>query len=149
MPLKDAIKVTRKTFFNPTGWLGYDLLATQTRVLWRLVKNLFVMPEAGRAETFEQATERFKLSDEQVKEIAHTFRIYTFIFSGCGIITLLFSFYLIFYHGTFAGLIIGFATAAVFFAYAFRYSFWRFQIRHRTLGGTFQEWLHDKPKNEA
>lgn len=149
MPLKDAVKVTRKTFFNPTGWLGYDMLANQSRVLWSLVRGLFVLPEAGRAETFEQATERFKLSDEQINEVSRNFLIYTIIFTTCGVITFLFSLYLLFFRGTFAGLLIGLATMAVFFSYAFRYSFWRFEIRHRKLGATFQEWLHNKPKKEV
>jgi len=149
MPLKDAVKISRKTFFNPTGWFGYEMLATQSRIIWNLVKGLFVLPETGRTETFEQATERFKLSDEQINEMSRNFRIYTIIFTACGVITLLFSFYLLVFQGTFAGLLIGLATAAVFFAYAFRYSFWRFEITHRKLGATFQEWLHDKPKKEV
>lgn len=149
MPLKDAVKITRKTFLNPTGWFGYDLLANQTRIFWSLMKSLFVLPVAGRAETFDEARERFKLTDEKLNELSQNFRLFTLIFSACGIITLIFSFYLLFAYGTFAGCMIGLATVAVFFAYAFRYSFWRFQIVHRKLGCTFQEWLHNKPEQEV
>ncbi|HSW93797.1 MAG TPA: hypothetical protein VLJ15_05500 [Gammaproteobacteria bacterium] len=149
MPLKDAVKISRKTFLNPTGWFGYDLLANQTRIFWDLMKSLFVLPVAGRAETFEGARERFKLTDEKLNELAQNFRLFALIFAACGSLTLLFSFYLLFAHGSFAGWLIGLATAAVFFAYGFRYSFWRFQIIHRKLGCTFQEWLHNKPKQEV
>lgn len=149
MPLKDVVKVSRKTFFNPTAWLGYDLLKAQFKISWDLIKSLFVMPIATREETFDQAVQRFKLTDKQLLEISKNFLIYTLVFVSCAIITLIFSFYLLVQHGSFAGLLIGIAATAVFLAYAFRYSFWRFQIKQRKLGCTFDEWLHNKPKKEV
>ena len=149
MPLKDAVKVSRKTFFNPAGWLGYDMLKTQFRVTWDLIKTLFTVPIAQREETFDQAVTRFKLTDQQLNNISRNFLIYSAIFVACGILTVTFAFYLLIHHGTFAGLLLGIAAAAVFFTYAFRYSFWRFQIKNRRLGCTFDEWLHNKPKKEV
>ncbi len=148
MPLKDTVKVSRKTFFNPSGWLGYEMLKTQFKISWSVIKNLYTPPAAGRTETFEQATERFNLTDKQVESISKKFLEYTIIFVICGILTFLFSAYLLFRHASFAGLIIGIATTAVFFAYAFRYSFWRFEIKHRRLGCTFEEWWNGKPMNK-
>jgi len=145
MPLKDVVKVSRKTFFNPSGWLGYDMLKSQFRISWSVIKNLYSPPSLTREETFEQATQRFKLADEQVQSVSRNFLIYSIAFAVFGLATMLFSVYLLFHHGTFAGFMIGVATTAVFLAYAFRYSFWRFEIKHRKLGCTFEEWLRGKP----
>ncbi len=148
MPLKDVVKVSRKTFFNPSGWLGYDMLKTQFTTSWAVLKNLYTVPgttPVTQAETFEQAAERFKLSDEQLSKTAFNFLIYSSIFVVCAVITVIFSIYLLVHHATFAGFVLGLATTAVFGAYAFRFSFWRFQIKHRKLGCTFQEWLSGKP----
>jgi len=30
MALKDVVKVSRKTFFNPRAWVGYDQVKTST-----------------------------------------------------------------------------------------------------------------------
>lgn len=140
MALKDGLKVTRKTFFNPTGWLGYDMLKAQFSTNWQIIRNLYSPPVATRKETFEQASQRFDLTEDKIQEISKNFRLYVTIFVASGSVTLLFAFYLLFVHGTFAGLILGIATSAVFFAFAFRYSFWRFEIINRKLGCTFDEW---------
>jgi intracellular multiplication protein IcmV len=152
MPLKDALKVSRKTFFNPSGWLGYDMLRTQFAVSWRIIKSLFVLPEATTAEekeTFEEAKDRFKLTDEQVERISKNLLTYTIIFTSCGVATFVFAIYLLFYYGTFAGFIVGISATAVFLAYAFRYSFWRFEVKYRKLGCTFEEWMQGKPKEDT
>ena len=143
MPLKDVFKVSRKTFFNPTGWLGYDAIRTQFATSWQIIKNLYTIPTAGPGETFEQARERFNLTDEGVDRMARQFQLFTGVLVACGLVTLLFSLYLLF-TGSFAGFMIGAATAAVFWAYGFRYSFWRFEITHRKLGCTFDEWWRGK-----
>lgn len=147
MALKDALKVSRKTFFNPTGWLGYDMLKTQFSTNWQIIKNLYSPAETGRQETFEQAKQRFNLTDQQVDQISRNFKLYILIFMTCGLITILFSFYLLFFLGAFAGFILGIVTSTVFFAFAFRYSFWRFEMKHRKLGCTFDEWLRGKPSS--
>jgi|SRR5579872_2369813 len=149
MPLKDALKVSRKTFFNPSGWLGYGMLKNQFSMSWQMTKGLFTTPVPGREETFEQAKERFNLTDEQLNEISKNFLIYVVIFTTCGAVTLLFSLYLLFFHGTFAGFLLGISTTAVFLSYAFRYSFWRFEVKHRKLGCTFEEWMQGKPKEDT
>ncbi len=143
MALKDVVKISRKTFFNPTGWLGYDSLGAQFRSSWQILKDMFTTPTAGNTETFEQAQQRFNLTEEQIQHISKQFSLFTYILVACGVMTILFSFYLLF-RGVFSGFLIGVATTAVFCAYAFRYSFWRFEIIHRKLGCTFNEWWTGK-----
>ena len=147
MALKDAVKISRKTFFNPRGWLGYDMLKTQFTTSWSVIKNLCTLPVATRTETFEQAQQRFQLSEEQLDDISKKFWIFVWVLNAFGVFSFLFSVYLLVRYGTFAGFVLGVATAAIFFAYAFRYSFWRFEIKHRKLGCTFKEWLAGKPSS--
>ena len=145
--VKDVFKVSRKTFFNPSGWLGYGMLKAQFVSSWRILKSIFTLPVPTRTETFSEAATRFNLTEEQIQKTASNFFLYSLILTVCGVITIGFSVYLLFHHGTFAGFILGMATTALFFAYAFRFSFWRFQIQQRKLGCTFKEWLSGKANN--
>lgn len=144
MPLKDVVKVSRKTFFNPLGWLGYDMLKAQLRLSKDVLKESFTPPEATRKETFEEAMQRLNLNDEDVEQTAKRFFMFSIIFVVGGAATLGFSLYLLLNVGTFAGFILGIVSAILFGVYAFRYNFWYFQIKHRKLGCTFEEWRNGK-----
>jgi intracellular multiplication protein IcmV len=145
MAVKDVLKVSRKTFFNPRGWLGYDTLKTSSLGLWVILKDLFTVAEPARQETFEVALKRLNLTEEDLKKSARFYTILTAIFVVLGSISFLFCFYFLFYHQTLSGCMLAIATAAVFFAQAFRYHFWLFQIKHRKLGCTLEEWRRGKP----
>ena len=145
MPLKDAVKVSRKTFFNPRGWAGYDSLKTQVVITWGIVKNLFSPAAPRRQETFEQAVQRLNLSEKEIQQVSNRYLVYAYAFVILGVGTLFFSFYLLLHHGTPAGWMLGLLTTALFFVFAFRYHFWHFQIKHRKLGCTFEEWRQGKP----
>lgn len=145
MPIKDVLKVSRKTFFNPRGWFGYDALKENTLGLWVVLKDLFTVDQPTRQETFEEAIKRLKLTEEDLKNSAQSYTILTTIFVILGSISFLFCFYFLFYHQTLAGCVLAIATAAIFFSQAFRYHFWLFQIKHRKLGCTFEEWRRGKP----
>lgn len=140
MALKDIVKVNRKTFIDPRSWLGYDNVKEQTRTLWTTVKELFVTPTPKRQESFEQAVQRFNLTDEDLAEAQKNFLFFAGFFLVLAVFSLFVGFYLIVFHRTFAGLILAFATTALFGAQAFKYHFWSFQIKHRKLGCTFQEY---------
>lgn len=154
MPLKDAVKISRKTFFNPRGWFGYDLLKSHTQVIWGVLKNLFSPASAPRrVETFTQAMERLRLAEADIQQVAKNYFLYSLVFAAFGAIACGFSFYLLIHHGTAAGWILGLASSALCFVYSFRYHFWVFQIKQRKLGCTFKEWwrgkLDDQPRSPS
>ncbi len=62
MPIKDLFKVSRKTFFNPAGWVGYGWVKDQTILFWDLVRDQFKPAKPERTETFAEAVTRLKLS---------------------------------------------------------------------------------------
>ncbi len=144
MPLKDAVKVSRKTFFNPMGWLGYGMLKAQFQLSRDILKETFTPAEATHKESFAESLKRLKLTEADITQTAFRFFICSIVFVVCGVATIGFSFYLLIHQGSFAGWILGLVSATLFFVFAFRYSFWHFQIKHRKLGCTFAEWRSGK-----
>lgn len=142
--LKDAVKISRKTFFNPTGWFGYQLFVSQTELTANFIRRLFVPEQAGRQETFAQAMTRMKLTEKDIQRIKQQYLYYTIFFIALGISVVLYGLYLLIHHGSFAGLLLAFATAGLALVNAFRFHFLWFQICHRKLGCTFNEWLSGK-----
>jgi intracellular multiplication protein IcmV len=140
MAIKDIFKVNRKTFLNPTGWFGYGQVKSNTVTIIAIVKSLFFPKESGRVETFNEAQERFDMSDEEVQQTGQTYLYYSIFFALLSLIVIGYSFYLVIDFRSFSGFLLGVACAALFGSQAFRYNFWYFQIKHRKLGCTVQEW---------
>jgi intracellular multiplication protein IcmV len=147
MAVRDVLKVNRKTFFNPRAWLGYDALKAQTVFLYNLIKNIFVTTEAApvRTESFAEALTRLNLTEQEADDIGKNYLFYSLGFVGIAAFAMLFGFYLLFVHHTFAGWILSLSITALLLAQAFRYHFWHFQIKFRKLGCTFEEWKQGKP----
>jgi intracellular multiplication protein IcmV len=145
MAIKDVFKVNRKTFVDPNAWLGYDTVKTETKGVWSLFRAVFRRPaKPVREESFEQAVKRLHLTEKDIKEAQDTYFFYAMIFAMAGAVILLVAFYLIF-NGHFLGFLLGMAVGAVMLAHAFRNHFLYFQIKHRKLGCTFEEWRRGRP----
>lgn len=140
MAIRDIFKISRKTFFDPAGWLDYESLKYQNQTIWVVLKNLFTRPRPQREETFNAAMKRLKLSEEDVQYGAKNYRLFAIGFFLIGLLVFFYSFYLLFRHVTFFGWILGLAVSALFLAQAFKYDFWSLQMRRRKLGLTFADW---------
>jgi len=140
MAIKDAFKVSRKTFFNPSVWLDLASLRFLSAGIWRTVKPLFSTPKEVNPETFAQAQVRMGVSDEDLKHKEQNFLFYSYLFVFCAVLTLFYTIYLIVHHHALLGFCLGLSVVAVFLAQAFRFNFWAFQIKHKKLGCTAQEW---------
>lgn len=140
---KSAIKISRKTFFNPSGWVGYSLLKSQIQSTFDFMSNAFTPAEAARKETFEQAMERLNLTEDYLKKTRTRYLIVAVVFLVLALGTVVAGIDLLIHHGTFAGFVLAIPTATLFFVNAFRYHFWAFQIKKRKLGCTFQEWAEN------
>jgi len=141
---KSAVKISRKTFFNPRGWFGYDNIKSQVQNTLDLTNTLFVEPELKHPETFRNAIARLRLTDEELHQKEKRFLIYSAVFVALAVVTIITGIWLLIHHGTIAGFVLAIPTAALFLANAFRFHFWAFQIKHRKLGCTFNEWLSGK-----
>ncbi|MFZ2314935.1 MAG: type IVB secretion system protein IcmV [Gammaproteobacteria bacterium] len=140
MAIKDVLKVSRKTFFNPSGWIDAEAIKNNNSAIFTVLKNLFRKDKPVREETFEQAMERMGVTEAEVNGIEVNYRTYSLIFLVCGFLVFGYSLYLLFSLHTFSGWLLATAAMALFFAQAFRYDFWAFQIKQRKLGCTFAEW---------
>jgi intracellular multiplication protein IcmV len=140
MAVRDIFKVSWKTFFNPAGWIDYEGLKRQNKILYSMLRGLFVRGEPARVETFEEAKARLNLTEEDIQKTATTYRLYALIFLLLGIAIFGYAFFLLFSAGTIMGWLLGLAVSGLFSAQAFRYDFWAFQLIRRQLGATFKEW---------
>lgn len=140
MALKDVVKVSRKTFFNPRGWFGYDQVKSGFMVTWGVIRGLFIADQPTRTETFSEAMQRLNLTEEDVQSTAQHYFMYACLFLVLCVLTACASLYYLFHHGSLSACLLGFATAALFLSQAFRYHFWYFQIKVRKLGCTLAEW---------
>jgi len=133
---------SRKNFFNPSGWLGWDNLKSVNANLWSSVKPLYEKQQPAREETFEEAIVRLGMNDADVLHAAKNYRYYALGFLLLGLASFTYAFYLLFSHGSISGCLLGFATTALFFSQTFKYDFWAFQMRRRKLGASAEEWLN-------
>lgn len=144
MAIRDIFKISRKTFLNPSAWIDMDSLRLYNNTLKRFLTPLFIPAKPQIEETFEQAMERQGVTEEDIQSAQKNYYNYAILFVIISCLAVLFGFYLLFMHGTFAGWLLSFAAAALFLAQAFKFHFWYFQIKHRKLGCTFQEWKKGK-----
>lgn len=144
MTVKDVFKVSRKTFFNPRGWIGYDNLKEQSKSIWGIVKPLFTSRKPVKEESFDQAMQRLRLTEQDIAVRKKNCWLLSRIFLGLGIVAFILGIYLVITAGTWHGLVLSLAVSALFMSQAFRYHFWHFQIKHRKLGCTFSEWKSGK-----
>lgn len=147
MAVKDVIKVSRKTFFAPGSWLGFDFLKTQSVYLWqffkRLIGGVILPPKPEQIETFEQAMQRLNVAEERLEETSQLYLLFAGFFCLLAVMVLIIS-VLFLLEAHLAACLISLAIVVFLLAQAFRYHFWRFQIKHRKLGCTFEEWRHGK-----
>lgn len=144
MAIRDIFKISRKTFFDPSRWIDYEGLKTQNKGLWAMTKDLFVVEKPTHKETFAQAMKRLGLTKENIQETQSFYQRYALFFFILGLLIFFFSFYLLFAHVSISGWLLGLGATAFCGAMAFRYDFWAFQIKHRKLGCTFNEWFKRK-----
>ena len=149
MAIKDIFKLSRKTFFDPAGWLGYESVKDTTVTIWAILKGLFVSPTPERKETFAEAMQRLGLTEADVEKAETRYLLVAFFFLILGSLAFAVSFYYLLHHGTVSGFLLALATAAILFSQAFRYHFWYFQTKYRKLGCTFEEWRRGKPFDTA
>lgn len=146
MAIKDVFKISRKTFFHPTAWLGTESLIQQTSAIWLVLKSLFTPEKAAQKETFAESMQRQGLTEEDIKEAQDAYTLYALVFLVFGIALVIFAFYLLFSHIAFHAWLLALAAAGLSLVQALKYDFWAFQIKNRKLGCTLAEWKNRKIK---
>lgn len=140
MAIRDVVKVSRKTFFNPKAWVGWDEMKFQFSTIISVLRDLFVAQVPSREETFEQALLRFNIDETQVAMLTKRYLRFAMVFLLCFLLTFAYAFFLLFAHHAFFAWLMALAVAAFFLGQAFRFHFWHYQLSVKRLGVTYAEW---------
>lgn len=141
MAIRDVFKVNRKTFFNPTAWVGLESLLFFNRMFKSIFSSMFAKPQAAEKEqSFEDVMKQFDLSESDLKDGIGTYQALAIIFAIMGAAALLYGIYLLLFYASFTAVLLSIAVAAFLCAQAFRFDFYSLQMRKRTLGLTFDDW---------
>src|SRR5437773_2336556 len=100
MAIRDVFRISRKTFFDPKGWIGYDELKAYNRIIGSDLKTIMTPAKPERIESFQEAMDRLNVTEADVAETAKRYLLYTVIFIILAGIAFATGFYLLFEHGT-------------------------------------------------
>ncbi len=141
MKKKSGSRIGRvfKRIINIRAWSDWDRMKAYTQYLVTGIKRLFVPQKHIESESFETAMTKMNLTDADllIKQNA-LFRL-SVIMSVAAILIFGYAGYQLFY-GTFKAAFISLVVMTIALVLAYRYHFWYFQIKHRKLGCTFNEW---------
>jgi intracellular multiplication protein IcmV len=125
-------------------WINWNGIKDTFSKTTDTAKDLVRTHHVGEPETFEEATKRLGLTEQDLKtkiqNFSKLFLIYVFI------ATIIFSYsvFITIKNKNLPGFLLGLAVTSLSLVNAFRYHFWCFQIKSRKLGCSFKEWLHDE-----
>lgn len=139
------MKVTRglgrvfKPFVNFPRWMGLRQISANAAGIVRMIKDLRIHRPEVRQESFEEAMERMNLTEEIIKERMKTCLFLSLTYTFAAICFFAYTLYMIF-HGH-LGMIMGALVTTLMAVFAYRESFWYFQMKTRTLGNSFKDWV--------
>lgn len=140
MAIRDAVKVSRKTFFNPRSWVGLDELKLQFVTITSVLRDLFSVPSPTREETFDQALARLQIDEKQVEALKKRYLHFSWFFLLCCLLTFAYAFFLLFAHHAILAWLLALSISILFLGQAFRFHFWHYELTVRRLGVSFNEW---------
>lgn len=135
-------------FINVPAWLGGRTIIDGTKDISRVASDYFIPEKATTEETFEQAVERFNLSERDLQERADGLLRVALIFAVIGFAILGYAVYLVF-NQQLGAFLLTIVVSMLAFASAFRYHFWCFQVKSRKLGCSFKDWWNSKSTGES
>lgn len=138
-------------FVNVFGWLGLGNLTQNAKDIKEMGSDFFKVDHETHKEDFDHAVARLKLNEKLLQQKEQSFLRLCMIFIGLALVILLYSIYLA-WMGWFFSFLIALIVSGIAFAYAFRFHFWWFQVKHHKLGCTFKEWSESEilgPKSKG
>lgn len=139
MKVTSALGRVVKPFVNFPRWMGLTQVWANGRAIVKMLKDLRVHRPPTHTESFEEAIQRLNLTEEDVKErIRHCF-ILTIVYTTATLFFLFYTIYMVI-HGH-LGMILGILLTALMATFAYREHFWYFQMKTRSLGNGFKDWL--------
>lgn len=130
-----------KSFVNFPAWMGASHLKRTAVDIGKMSKELFtVQPVSVREETFEEAVQRFRLTDADLAQRQRVFARLTALYLAIFFCLGIYAFYL-WYRHDFLSVLMTFVLMMVTASFAFKEHFWYVQMRQKRLGLTPKEWF--------
>lgn len=128
-----------KPLVNFPRWMNLGQLKANAAAIKKMIQDMRLYRPAIREETFEEAMQRLNLTEEILKERMRTCFILGLLYTVGAIGFLIYTIYMI-WHGH-LGMILGILITVLLAVFAYRESFWYFQMKTRKLGNTFKDWV--------
>ena len=125
--------------------LGTSFLKDTGKMTWEMGRDLFKRKPV-QAETFDAAKVRLQLTDADLQERMKMLRMHIAIFSFSAMVALGYAIYLGITGEQYISVFITMLVSIILICYAFKSHFWLFQIKHKKLGCTIEEWLNSSIK---
>lgn len=139
MKVTSAIGRVFKPFVNFPRWMGLRQLKNNAAAIKAMFKDLRLYRPEVRRETFEEAMQRMNLTEDQLKERMRTCLMMSIVYSFASLCFLIYTIYMIFHFHL--GMILGILITILMAVFAYRESFWYFQMKTRKLGNTVHDWV--------
>jgi intracellular multiplication protein IcmV len=137
-----------KTVADVPSWVGVNQIKQQTKFLIQNIKPIFKVKKVTTPRTFEQAMSTFNIKEEELPNIIRTFTCHFIIYLITAFSFSTYAFYLFLHKYLMVGIIV-ILIATVFLLKAFSAHFLCFQIKHRKLGCSLQEWFNGQIKDNS
>lgn len=137
------IRFIGRHFLNVRRWMAYDYLKNNAKTIYKQGSQVFAGSKAQKPESFNQAVDRLHLNDKDLQVRFDNCRKTFYLFATIASALALYTLYMLIRH-SFAGALLGAAVTTLIGLHAFKYHFWMFQIKHKKLGCTFNEWKSGK-----
>ena len=125
---------------NIRKWFDWDRVKSYTLYLGNGVNRLFIPEKNAKTEVFDEEVKKLSISEESLLAKQKSLFRLSMIMLVAAILIFSYAGYQLFY-GSIKGFLISLIVTLVALVLAFRYHFWYFQIKHRKLGCTFDEWF--------
>ncbi len=145
--IRGSFRFIGRHFLNVPRWVSYDFLKNSGTDVYKAGRAVFKAPTIEKPESFVEAVDRLHLSDKDLKVRFDSCRNTFVVFFVFAVLLALYTLYLLF-HGVFMGALLALAVTVLIGMHAFKYHFWMFQIKHKKLGCSFNEWKSNKIKND-
>jgi len=130
---------TFRRIFNVRQWADVDRTKVSTNYLVDGIKKMTEPQKAGKNESFSAAVKRLNLNESELIARQNSLFYMSILMLLVAVGVMVYGFiHLVL--GNFLATLISIVVVSIALSLAFRYHFWYFQIKHRKLGCTIQEW---------
>jgi len=128
-----------RSLFDFRPWMGASNISRNARGITDSFSDLKKARDSTRAETYEEAIARMKLTEADVLKRKRQCLRSAWIYFSLALVLFLYGIYLLF-QLVLTGVFMAWILSAVATVMMYRESFWYMQMKKKKLGCTFKEW---------